>query len=152
MSGTQSVLGLVGSPNKAGRTNELVSAALEGARSEGLNLNQYIPIRRKEDFAAMLESLHELLQERGDKVTATLIAERMEKKLQRHVHYRLASHLYILLGFETKKGQRLADNGKYYVVPNPELLAEKRAQFCGVEISNSYKRKGLAGNNTKPTD
>ena len=100
----------------------------------------------------MLESLHELLQEWGDEVTATLIAERMEKKLHRHVHYRLASHLYILLGFETKKGQRLADNGKYYVVPNLELLAEKRAQFCGVEISGSYKRKGLAGNNTKPSD
>ena len=35
MSENQSLLGLVGSPNKAGRTNELVSAALEGARSEG---------------------------------------------------------------------------------------------------------------------
>jgi len=32
------VLGLVGSPNKAGRTNELVSAALEGARSEGATI------------------------------------------------------------------------------------------------------------------
>ena len=38
MSGNQSVLGLVGSPNKAGRTNELVSAALEGARSEGATI------------------------------------------------------------------------------------------------------------------
>ena len=35
MSGNQSVLGLVGSPNKAGRTNELVSAALEGASRAG---------------------------------------------------------------------------------------------------------------------
>ena len=35
MSGNQSVLGLVGSPNRVGRTNELVSAALEGARREG---------------------------------------------------------------------------------------------------------------------
>ena len=35
MSGNHIVLGLVGSPNKTGRTNELVSAALEGARSEG---------------------------------------------------------------------------------------------------------------------
>ena len=38
MSENQSVLGLVGSPNKAGRTNELVSAALEGARSEGATI------------------------------------------------------------------------------------------------------------------
>jgi len=34
MSENQSVLGLGGSPNRAGRTNELVSAALEGARSD----------------------------------------------------------------------------------------------------------------------
>ena len=35
MSEKQSVLGLVGSPNKTGRTNELVSAALEGASRAG---------------------------------------------------------------------------------------------------------------------
>ena len=33
----------------------------------------------------MLDSLHELFQERGDKITATLIAERMEQKIKRHV-------------------------------------------------------------------
>ena len=35
MSGNQIVLGLVGSSNKAGRTNKLVNADLEGARGEG---------------------------------------------------------------------------------------------------------------------
>jgi len=35
MTGNQIVLGLVGSPNKSGRTNELVSAALEGAGRAG---------------------------------------------------------------------------------------------------------------------
>ena len=35
MNGNQVVLGLVGSPNKVGRTNELVSAALEGASHAG---------------------------------------------------------------------------------------------------------------------
>ena len=35
MNGNQVVLGLVGSPNKSGRTNELVSAALEGASRAG---------------------------------------------------------------------------------------------------------------------
>jgi len=35
MNENQVVLGLVGSPNKIGRTNELVSAALEGARRAG---------------------------------------------------------------------------------------------------------------------
>ena len=38
MSRNQNVLGLVGSPNKAGRTNELVSAALEGAHREGATI------------------------------------------------------------------------------------------------------------------
>ena len=38
MSENQSVLGLVGSPNRAGQTNELVSAALEGARGEGATI------------------------------------------------------------------------------------------------------------------
>jgi multimeric flavodoxin WrbA len=35
MTGKKTVLGLVGSPNREGRTNELVRAALEGARREG---------------------------------------------------------------------------------------------------------------------
>jgi len=35
MNGNQIVLGLVGSPNKTGRTNELVKAALEGAKHAG---------------------------------------------------------------------------------------------------------------------
>ena len=102
-------------------------------------MRERISIGRNEDIAAMLDSLHELFQERGDEVNAKLIAERMEQKLHRHVHYRLASYLYLLLGFETKRGQKLANNGKYYVVPNPKLLAEKRAQFCGVEINDSNK-------------
>jgi hypothetical protein len=109
-------------------------------------LSQNIPVEGKEDIAAMLDSLQELFQEHGDKVTATLVARRMEKKLHRHVHYRLASYLYILLGFETRRGQRLVDKGKYYVVPNPELLAEKRAQFCDAEINDSDKRNHLPVN------
>jgi hypothetical protein len=39
----------------------------------------------EEDTVAMLDSLQELFQECGDKVTATLIAERMEGKLNRHI-------------------------------------------------------------------
>jgi hypothetical protein len=109
-------------------------------------LSQNIPIEGKDAIAAMPNSLQELFQEYGDKVTATLVARRMEQKLHRHVHYRLASHLYILLGFETKRGLRLADNGKYYLLPNPELLAEKLTQFCGVEINDSDKRNELSVN------
>ena len=38
MSGNRIVIGLVGSPNREGRTNEPVSAALEGARGEGATI------------------------------------------------------------------------------------------------------------------
>ncbi len=38
MSGNQIVIGLVGNLNKSGLTNELVSAALEGARAEGATI------------------------------------------------------------------------------------------------------------------
>jgi hypothetical protein len=104
---------------------------------------------RKEDIAAMLDSLHELFQEHGDEVTAKLIAERMGEKLRRHVHYHLAAYLYALLGFESKRGRKLTDNGKYYVVRNPKLLAEKRAQFCLLEINNSDKSTESPPNKTQ---
>lgn len=78
----------------------------------------------------MLDSLYELFQEHGDKVTATLIAARMERKLHRHIHHHRAAYLYRLMGFNAIRGNRYSDNSKYYVVPDLELLAEKRAQFC----------------------
>ena len=61
--------------------------------NEGINLifacgalNLDVTANFEEDTAAMLDSLHELFQEHGDKVTATLVAERMESKLNRHTH------------------------------------------------------------------
>ena len=96
---------------------------------------------RKEDITTMLDSLSELFQEREDEVTATLIAERMEQKLHRHIHRRLAAKLYKLLGFDSRRRNLSADHDKYYVIPNPELLAEKRTQFCKVDINTSNKIK-----------
>ena len=86
----------------------------------------------EEDIAAMLDSLQELFEEYGNDVTATLIAERMEQKLRRHVHHHRAAYLYRLMGFDAIRGNGHTNKSKYYVVPNPELLAEKRAQFCKV--------------------
>jgi len=87
----------------------------------------------EEDIAAMLDSLQELFQEYGNDVTATLIAERMEQKLHRHVHYHQAAYLYRLMGFDAIRGDGHIDKSKYYVVPDLQLLAEKRAQFCKIE-------------------
>ena len=81
----------------------------------------------EEDIAAMLDSLQELFEEYGNDVTATLIAERMEQKLRRHVHHHRAAYLYRLMGFDAIRGNGHTNKSKYYVVPNPELLAEKRA-------------------------
>jgi hypothetical protein len=83
-----------------------------------------------EDVAAMLDSLHELFQEQRNDVTATLVAEMMERKLHRHVHHHRAAYLYRLMGFDAIRGNGHSDKSKYYVVPDLELLAEKRAQFC----------------------
>ena len=48
----------------------------------------------EEDAAAMLDSLYELFQEHGDKVTATLVADRMENKLLRHIRRNRAAYWY----------------------------------------------------------
>ena len=91
------------------------------------------------DIPVMLDSLYELFQERGDAITPTLLAERMEQKLHKHVHRQVASYLYILLGFDGRRGIGLR-NSKTYIIPNHILLAERRAQFCKVDISTSDKK------------
>jgi hypothetical protein len=81
---------------------------------------------RSEDIPVMLDCLQELFNEYGDKVTPTLLVERMERKLHRHVQMHVVAHQYASLGFVTK---RLNAQQKYSIIPNLELLAEIRAQF-----------------------
>jgi hypothetical protein len=81
----------------------------------------------KEDIPVMLDCLQELFNEYGEAVTPTLLVERMERKLHRHVRMHDVAHQYTSLGFVTK---RLNAKQKYSIIPNPELLAEIRAQFC----------------------
>jgi hypothetical protein len=90
----------------------------------------------EEDTAAMLDSLLELFQENGDKVTATLIAERMESKLHRHIHHHRAAYLYRLLGFYSTCGKGHDDGSKYYVIPDYDLLARCRVQYCNIDIKD----------------
>ena len=85
---------------------------------------------RSEDIPAMLDSLQELFNEYGDAVTPTLLVERMERKLHRHVRMHVVAHHYASLGFITK---RYNAQQKYSIIPNPELLAERRDQFCKVQ-------------------
>jgi hypothetical protein len=81
----------------------------------------------------MLDCLQELLNEYGDAVTPTLLVERMERKLHRHLRMHVVAHQYTSLGFVTK---RVIAQQKYCIIPNSELLAEKRAQFCKVNKVN----------------
>ena len=83
----------------------------------------------EDDTAAMLESLHELFQEYGDKVTATLLAKRMESKLTRHVHHHRAAYLYRLHGFYSVCGKE----SKYFVIPDFDLLARLRMKYCKID-------------------
>jgi hypothetical protein len=83
---------------------------------------------REKDIVVLLDSLHDLFRESGDNVTPTQLAKRMEHKLGRPIHLHVAAQLYSSLGFVTRK---LRGHGnRYYMIPNLELLAEKRAQFC----------------------
>jgi hypothetical protein len=91
----------------------------------------------EKDISAMLDSLYELFQEYGDNVTPTLLSERMEQKLHRHVHMHNLAYLYSSLGFVTRRGNR---NTISYIIPNSELLTEKRAQFCNVSISGKKNK------------
>ena len=84
----------------------------------------------KEDIPVMLDCLQELFNEYGEAVTPTLLVERMETKLHRQMPMHVVAHQYTSLGFVTK---RLNAKQKYSIIPNPELLAERRDQFCKVQ-------------------
>ena len=79
-----------------------------------------------EDIPVMLDCLHELFEEYGDAVTPTLLVERMETKLHRHVRMHVVAHQYTSLGFVTK---RLNAQQKYNIIPNLELLAEIKSSI-----------------------
>ena len=92
---------------------------------------------RSEDIPVMLDCLQELFNEYGDKVTPTLLVERMGRKLHRQMPMHVVAHQYTSLGFVTK---RLNAKQKYSIIPNLELLAEIRAQFGranGKPVGNS---------------
>ena len=96
------------------------------------------------DIAIILDSLQELFRERGDAVTPKQLAERMENKMHRHVHYTYATYLCTLLGFVTRNGIEAGDKDSRYIVFDPELLAQKRAQYCEIpEKLNEMKNEDL---------
>jgi hypothetical protein len=44
------------------------------------------------------------------------------------------------MGFDAIRGDGHSDKSKYYVVPDLDLLAEKRAQFCKINTSEKEER------------
>jgi hypothetical protein len=96
------------------------------------------------DLTAVLDSLQELFQENPDAVTPKFLAARMERKLQRHIHYTYATYLCSVLGFTTRKGIVFGKKDTRYVVFDLELLAQKRAQYCeGLEKPIENNNNGL---------
>jgi hypothetical protein len=93
------------------------------------------------DIAVMLDCLDELFRERGDEVMPKDLAERMEQKLHRHIHHHPAAYLYTSLGFVTKRVNASPNGSKYYIIPNPKLLAEKLAQFSKADTDNPGKKE-----------
>jgi len=58
---------------------------------------------RSEDIPVMLDCLQELFNEYGDEVTPTLLVERMESKLHRHMQMQSVVHQYTSLVFLQKE-------------------------------------------------
>ena len=98
----------------------------------GKTENRSIFRAKEGDIAVMLDCLAELFQEQGDEVMPKDLAERMEHKLHRHIHHHVAAYLYTSLGFVTRKLSVHPNGCKIYIIPDPKLLAEKRAQFCNI--------------------
>ena len=95
---------------------------------------------KKEDIIALVDALHELFQENTNKVTPKQVAERMGQKLQKQIPLHMVANAYSSLGFVTRRGSKSGEG--YYLVPNPNLLRERRSQFCkDAIISKNQKRK-----------
>jgi len=89
----------------------------------------------KEDIPVMLDCLQELFNEYGDAVTPTLLERQMEQKLHKRMPMHIVAYLYTSQGFVTRR--IVARSNSYFIIPNPELLAQKRAQFCKANVSSS---------------
>jgi len=84
---------------------------------------------KERDIIALLDALQELFQESKDEVTPKEVSERMGQKLNKQIPLHMVANAYTSLGFVTRKGNKSGEGR--FLVPNPELLAEKRSQFCG---------------------
>jgi len=93
---------------------------------------------KKEDIVALLDAVHELFQEHKDNVTPKEVAERMGEKLHKQIPLHLVTETYTSLGFIAKKAIKHGEGSQ--IIPNPELLADKRAQFCKDAISSNSKK------------
>jgi hypothetical protein len=95
---------------------------------------------KKEDIVALLDALQELFKEHRDKVTPKRVAERMAQKLHKQIPLHIVDDITASLGFITMRGTKHGETN--YIIPNPELLAERRDQFCKDDFSsNNYLSK-----------
>ena len=88
---------------------------------------------KQKEMVALLDALQELFQESGDEVTPKQLKERMEQKLHTKVPLHLVVSAYTSLGFVSRKSSKHGE--ERFIIPNPALLAERRAQFLRADIS-----------------
>ena len=108
-------------------------------RINKLSTIRYIRQIQMGDFTVLLDCLQELFQENPDAVTPKLLAARMEQKLQRQIHYTYATYVGSVLGFTTRNGIGFGKRNTRYIVFDPALLSQKRAQYC--ETSGEVRGK-----------
>ena len=92
----------------------------------------------EKDITALLDALQELFQENRGKVAPKQVAERMGQKLHKQVPLHRVANAYTSLGFVTRKSNKSGEG--YYLIPNPGLLTEKRAQFCKDAINSNNQQ------------
>ena len=61
----------------------------------------------------------------------------MEQKLKTQVPLHVVVYAYTSLGFVARKGRKHGE--ERFIIPNPALLAERRAQFLRADISSNKK-------------
>ena len=91
---------------------------------------------KKEDIITLLDALQELFEEQGEKVSPKQVAERMGQKLHKNIPLHIVADITVSLGFITTRGTKHGETS--YIIPNPELLAERSAQFCTNGIGTNH--------------
>src|SRR5271157_3693286 len=105
-----------------------------------------------EDIPVMLDSLQELFQEHGDRVTPTLLVSRMEQKLHRRLHMHVVAYLYTSLREVDSRRNPVRHRGVCFGVDHhriavncPWLAGQNTGLFAQSQYQQDYFTVGSIG-------